>query len=106
VNEQDLLIAAMQIDDRTKRAAYLVQACGDDLALQKRLELLLGQGDRGGSVELPFQCDGPVSEASVHPDPTIVVHYPSFVECPGTVIGPYKLLQKIGEGGMGAVFIA
>src|SRR5206468_5921742 len=34
------------------------------------------------------------------------VDEPAVTERPGTVIGPYKLLQQIGEGGMGAVFLA
>ncbi len=39
-------------------------------------------------------------------DQTLSVHRKVIAEAPGTMIGPYKLLQKIGEGGMGAVFMA
>ena len=38
--------------------------------------------------------------------PTVDDRRPAAAESPGTVIGPYKLLQQIGEGGMGAVYMA
>lgn len=40
------------------------------------------------------------------PNPIASDHPPTSVEGPGTVIGPYRLLQKIGAGGMGVVFMA
>src|SRR4029077_818692 len=40
------------------------------------------------------------------PDLVPTVDEPAVTELPGTVIGPYKLLQQIGEGGMGTVFMA
>jgi serine/threonine protein kinase/Flp pilus assembly protein TadD len=77
-----------------ERAAYLDQACSDDAVLRARVEGLLGAelgvGNflRGTPAVLDATADDLISE------------------CPGTVIGPYKLLEQIGEGGFGVVFIA
>src|SRR5262245_11259931 len=76
------------------RARYLDEACGGDVELRRRVDRLLRAVSEAGSfLETPAQ------------DPSPTVDQPP-VESPGTVIGPYKLLQQIGEGGMGAVFMA
>ncbi len=70
-----------------ERRAYLDGACGDDADLRARVEALLAAHDEAqGFLESP---------AVVSPQ-----------EGPGSVIGPYKLLQQIGEGGMGVVYMA
>src|SRR5207302_8596510 len=76
------------------RKAYLKQACGEDGNLQARVEALLREHDE---------------EHSLLESPTKELHAilgASYGERPGTQIGPYKLLQQIGQGGMGAVFLA
>src|SRR5215472_14725225 len=78
-----------------RRAAYLDQACGSDAALRAEIESLLHAHDNSGS----FLDDVPAA-----PDPT--ENYQPIAERPGTVIGPYKLMEQIGEGGFGLVFIA
>src|SRR5262245_28414515 len=78
-----------------RRAAYLEQACGTNLALRQEVESLLRAYDDAGSY-LERQPTRPVATADAEP----------IAERPGTVIGPYKLLQQIGEGGMGIVFMA
>jgi serine/threonine protein kinase len=93
MNEQAIFIAAMQ-EDREKRADYLDRACVDDPALRQRIELLLDAHDRAGSF-LQQPAAGSLTDA-----------YPPLTERPGTVIGSYKLLEQIGEGGFGVVFMA
>jgi len=74
------------------RAAYLDQACGPDLELRRSLERLLASHAADASFmrlsDRDATLDTPIAER------------------PGTVIGPYKLLQQIGEGGFGIVFVA
>src|SRR4051794_27695766 len=74
--------------------AYLTEACGGDEALRRRVrDLLDAHQEAGSSLESP--APGPITTAEE-----------AIQEGPGTVIGPYKLIQEIGEGGMGTVFMA
>jgi WD40 repeat protein/serine/threonine protein kinase len=74
--------------------ALLQQVCGDDAALRAQVEQLLqAHAQIGAFHEVPRQ----VAMATL--DPPISEHA-------GTQIGPYKLLQPIGEGGMGVVYMA
>src|SRR5499427_3639357 len=76
------------------RARYLDEVCGGDLELRRRVERLLRAVSEAGSfLETPAQ------------DPSPTVDQPP-VEGPGTVIGPYKLIEQVGEGGMGSVWMA
>ena len=78
-----------------KRAGYLHDACGNNAELRREVEALLC------AHEAP---DGPLLEPAQSLLAT--VGYEPIAERPGTHIGPYKLLQEIGEGGMGLVFMA
>jgi eukaryotic-like serine/threonine-protein kinase len=74
--------------------AYVAEACGADAELEQRLKHMLQVHREAGSfMEKPI----------VQPMPTIDE---PIRERPGTVIGPYKLLEQIGEGGFGVVFMA
>jgi WD40 repeat protein/serine/threonine protein kinase len=76
------------------RPAFLASACGGDDALHRRVEALLHAHENPGSF---------LAEQSRLPMETVTV---PASERPGTVIGPYKLLKQIGEGGFGIVFMA
>jgi serine/threonine protein kinase/tetratricopeptide (TPR) repeat protein len=92
---EQLFNAALTKGSWAERAAFLDGACGDDPLLRASVETLLKAHDRAGSF-----LDMPVV------DPDATVESPPATEGPGTRIGNYKLLQLIGEGGFGAVYMA
>src|SRR6266404_2783382 len=95
MNERDIFMAALERGASTERRAYVAESCQGDEELRQGVEGLLAAHERAGHflatplADEPAPFDGsPVREG------------------PGTVIGPYKLLEQIGEGGMGTVFMA
>ena len=86
---------ALNLRTAEERAAYLNGACGDDAALRAEVESLLEAHEDAGEF-LDTAAVGLVA-----PPGTVPV-----LDSPGTVIGRYKLLQKIGEGGFGVVYMA
>ncbi|MEX2317455.1 MAG: protein kinase [Pirellulales bacterium] len=95
LDEKAIFNAARKIDSPDARAEYLHQVCGADQNLFERVSTLL----RGYEEQASFLESPPAGTAPPNIDRPIT-------ETPGTVIGPYKLLQQIGEGGMGVVFMA
>src|SRR5262245_6439548 len=91
---------AVEIADADARAAYLARACGTDAGLRRRIEVLIAAHYRAGSF-----LDRP-AEALAAAVPLAPGDDPSDAQEPGTVIGPYTLVEKVGEGGMGAVYVA
>jgi serine/threonine protein kinase len=88
---------ALEIDSPAERAAYLGQACGEDAGLRAEVDSLLRALDQAGNF-----MRQPAAPAH---DPVATRDGP-LAERPGTVVGPYKLMEQIGEGGMGLVFVA
>ena len=91
---------AIELGSPGERRSFLEQACSDDPDLRAKVEGLLKAHDEAGSfLEMP---------AAQPPDAPVggTIAYHPITEGPGTQIGAYKLLQQIGEGGFGVVYMA
>ena len=86
---------AIEIASSADRAEFIARACGPDKELRRRVERLVDAHLQAGSF-----LESPPASAT-----RAVGSVPS-TDVAGTVIGPYKLLQPIGEGGMGTVYMA
>jgi WD40 repeat protein/serine/threonine protein kinase len=95
MNEHELFAAALEIDALAERSAYLDRACGGGDVMRARVEALLRAHEQAGS----FLAARPLAGSAT-------LDAPKPLEGAGTVIGQYKLLQTIGEGGMGTVYMA
>jgi len=95
---ETILAQAVEIAAPDERQAYVEQACGGDRALERRVERLIANHFQAGSfLERPA--------VAMDPDGTAGLEAAGTAEGPGSVIGPYKLLEQIGEGGMGVVYM-
>src|SRR5262245_28767155 len=101
MTERDIFIAALQEDDPAERQAYLDEACARQPELRRQVEHLLRLHEGAGSF-----LDQPAAGAAATGALEDAAERASSPETPGAVLGPYKLLEPIGEGGMGTVWMA
>ena len=105
IDEKAVFNSARRMTSPEERAAYLQQACGHDPdALRRIVDLLRVYDQEKSFLESPAAVVGATGVLAPTPGQETATVPPR--ECAGTVIGPYKLLQQIGEGGMGTVYMA
>ena len=91
-----------------ERAAWLANECGGHAELRRHVELMLAAHDEPQSlIDRMAPANAPPEGATGVFAPAQGSHAePMDMEKAGTMIGPYKLLEEIGEGGMGTVWMA
>lgn len=94
-DEEAIFKKAIKLKTSLERESYIKRVCKGNAKLQDRLKILLRAHDQAdGFLEFPpFGSNVTLDDSPL-------------TEGPGTVIGRYKLLEKIGEGGFGVVYMA
>src|SRR5579872_6938674 len=91
---KSIFLAALEFASEDERQEYLKETCGEDASLRREVDDLLSHHGKLGTF-----LQSPVRATDVTNDELSGVR-------PGTVIGSYKIMEQIGEGGMGLVFVA
>ena len=98
MRERDIFIEALQKEAVADRAAYLHDVCGPDTDLRSRVERLLHEHSRPENFILDSPAPGLAGAPTLAPS--------AMLTPAGTLIDRYKLLEPIGEGGWGSVYMA
>jgi serine/threonine protein kinase/tetratricopeptide (TPR) repeat protein len=104
---RDLFVAALRASDPSGWDAFLECECGGDRGLLREVrDLLEAHLEAGSLLEGPAPAVDDPAESRPPTEGTTQSDGAALPEGPRLVIGPYKLLQVIGEGGMGTVYLA
>jgi serine/threonine protein kinase/tetratricopeptide (TPR) repeat protein len=107
-NADTVFAEAIEIASPEERAAFIERAYASDAELRRQVEKLVRDHFQAGSfLERPAaNLDKTGVFTPSDQDDQLATTTTAAAHTPGTMIGPYKLLEQIGEGGMGLVFVA
>ena len=102
--ERQIVVGALRKTNPRERVAFLDAACGTDTRLRHRIEALLREATQAGNVTGAPARPSPSAETEARALGDTVIMAPT--EKAGDRIGRYRILQQIGEGGCGVVYMA
>lgn len=100
---KEIAIKAVQIDSQIERESFLANECVDDPELRERVDNLIRAFDEG---DAPSGTNSEQADLTIESGPRTENHNRGVAEEIGQQVGNFKLLQQIGEGGFGVVYMA